>query len=89
MQDFCIAYQSTNVYAFPVRSKKIKIKDRFLHFLMIETEHGICIGKRKSGIWRGLYEFPFFEFSENLSESKVIKMMFGKNYLENIILKLN
>ena len=63
MQDFCIAYQAMEVHAFPVRSKKIKVKERFLHFLMIQTDNGICIGKRKSGIWNGLYEFPFFEFS--------------------------
>ena len=25
------------------------------------------------GIWKGLYEFPFLEFSDNLSDSKVIK----------------
>jgi A/G-specific adenine glycosylase len=73
MKDFCLAYQSTDINAFPVRSKKLKVKERFLHFLMIQTDNGICIRKRKSGIWKGLYEFPVLEFSDNLSDSKVIK----------------
>jgi len=87
MQEFCVASQSIDVNSFPVRSKKVKVKERFLHFLMIQTDNGICVGKRKSGIWKGLYEFPFLEFSENLSDSKVIKSdvwkkLFGEHNLE-------
>ena len=87
MQEFCMAYQTNKVHDFPVRSKKAKVKKRFLHFLMIQTANGICIGKRKSGIWNGLYEFPFLEFSNNLSDSQVIKSdvwkkLFGQHNLE-------
>ena len=87
MQEFCVASQSIDVNSFPVRSKKVKVKERFLHFLMIQTDNGICIGKRKSGIWKGLYEFPFLEFPENLSDSKVIKSdvwekLFGEHNLK-------
>ncbi|MDC0204727.1 A/G-specific adenine glycosylase [Flavobacteriales bacterium] len=87
MQELCLAYHSRDINAFPVRSKKVKVKERFLHFLMIQTDNGICVGKRKLGIWKGLYEFPFLEFSDNLPDSQVIKSdgwkkLFGQHNLE-------
>jgi len=72
MQDFCEAYNNNTIAALPVKSKKIKVKNRFLHFLMIEKEGGVYFAKRKSGIWQGLYEFPFLEFSDRINEKKLI-----------------
>ena len=72
MQDFCEAYNSNRVAELPVKSKKIKVKNRFLHFLMIESDDSVYLGKRKKGIWNGLYEFPFLEFDDNIVEKQVI-----------------
>ena len=72
MQDFCEAHNSNRVAELPVKSKKIKVKNRFLHFLMIESDDRVYLGKRKKGIWNGLYEFPFLEFDENIDEKQVI-----------------
>jgi len=72
MQDFCVAYITNSVTELPVKSKKIKVKDRFLHYLMIEQEDDIFLGKRKSGIWTGLYEFPFLEFPIKMDEKQVV-----------------
>lgn len=72
MQDFCEAYNTNTIAELPVKSKKIKIKNRFLHFLMIEKKGEVYLGKRKSGIWQGLYEFPFLEFSDRIHEKELI-----------------
>jgi len=72
MQDFCEAYNNNTIAELPVKSKKIKVKNRFLHFLMIEKEGGVYLGKRKSGIWQGLYEFPFLEFSDSINEKELL-----------------
>ena len=72
MQDFCEAYNCNRVAELPVKSKKIKVKNRFLHFLMIESDDSVYLGKRKKGIWNGLYEFPFLEFDDNIDEKQVI-----------------
>jgi len=72
MQGFCIAYATNSVAELPVKSKKIKVKDRFLHYLMIEQEDNIYLWKRKSGIWTGLYEFPFLEFPIKKQEKQVM-----------------
>ena len=71
MQDFCEAYNTNTIAELPVKSKKIKVKNRFLHFLMIEKEGEVYLGKRKSGIWQGLYEFPFLEFSDRIHEKEL------------------
>jgi len=73
MQDFCIAYTTNSVAELPVKSKKIKVKDRFLHYLIIEQGDNIFLGKRKSGIWTGLYEFPFLEFPIKIDEKQVMQ----------------
>ena len=73
MQDFCVAYTTNLVVELPVKSKGIKVKNRFLHYLMIEQEDNIFLGKRKSGIWTGLYEFPFLEFPIEMDENQVIQ----------------
>jgi A/G-specific adenine glycosylase len=71
MQDFCEAYNTNTIAELPVKSKKIKVKNRFLHFLMIEKKGEVYLGKRKSGIWQGLYEFPFLEFSDRIHEREL------------------
>ena len=73
MQDFCVAYTVNSVAELPVKSKKIKVKNRFLHYLMIEQEDNIFLGKRKLGIWTGLYEFPFLEFPVKMDEKQVMQ----------------
>ncbi len=73
MQNFCVAYNKNTITELPVKSKKIKVKNRFLHFLMIEENGNVYLGKRKTGIWNGLYEFPFLEFDERLLEGQVMK----------------
>jgi A/G-specific adenine glycosylase len=73
MQNFCVAYATNTIAELPVKSKKIKVKKRFLHFLMIEQEGKVYLGKRKKGIWNGLYEFPLLEFPKKMTEKQVIK----------------
>ena len=72
MQDFCEAYNNNTIPEFPVKSRKLKVKNRFLHFLMIEKKGEVYLGKRKSGIWQGLYEFPFLEFSDRINTKELI-----------------
>ena len=72
-QGFCVAYATNSVAELPVKSKKINVKDRFLYYLLIEQEEGIFFGKRKSGIWTGLYEFPFLEFKSKINLKEIMQ----------------
>ena len=68
----CVAYSTNSIEKFPVKSKKIKVKKRFLNYLLIQNENAIILGKRSKGIWKGLYEFPFIEYPTKKSEKTVI-----------------
>ena len=73
LQDSCVAYATNSVAQYPVKSKKIKVKERFLYYLLIEQKDNIFFGKRKSGIWTGLYEFPFLEFTKKMNEKQIMQ----------------
>ncbi len=80
----CVAFNTNEVLNLPIKSKKIKVKDRYLNFLLVNQKQQILLGKRNKGIWQGLYEFPFIEFKNNISESEIIKStqwlgVFGKS----------
>ena len=59
----CIAFQEGKVSLLPVKSKKVKVKDRYLHyFVILDESRNTLIEKRKGkGIWQNLYQFPMIE----------------------------
>ena len=62
----CIAYANCMVKAFPVKAKKIKVRDRYFNFIVISDKDSFYIQKRESkDIWQNLYDFDLEEFSEN------------------------
>ena len=85
----CIAFNTNTVSLLPVKSKKLKVKNRFLHFLVINKNNEVLIGKRKSGIWQGLYEFPFLEFDENLNEKSVLKSPLWINFFKDSVKQIS
>jgi len=85
----CIAFNSNTVSLLPVKSKKQKVKNRFLHFLVINKNNQLLIGKRNSGIWQGLYEFPFLEFDKNLDENSVLKSPLWINFFKDSVKQIS
>jgi A/G-specific adenine glycosylase len=61
--DSCLALKKKKVDTLPVKSKKLKITNRFFNYLVLEDDLGnTLIQKRTSkGIWHNLYEFPLLE----------------------------
>ena len=59
----CLALQKKKVDVLPVKSKKLKVTNRFFNYLILEDVLGnTLIQKRTSkGIWHNLYEFPLVE----------------------------
>ncbi len=85
----CIAFNTNTVSLLPVKSKKLKVKNRFLHFLVVNKNNEVLIGKRNSGIWQGLYEFPFLEFDENLNEKSVLKSPLWINFFKDSVKQIS
>tara|TARA_A100001011_G_scaffold399485_1_gene508339 strand:+ start:306 stop:1352 length:1047 start_codon:yes stop_codon:yes gene_type:complete len=59
----CIAFQQGKVSLLPIKSKKVKVKDRYLHYLvLLDASKNTLIERRKGkGIWQNLYQFPLIE----------------------------
>jgi len=85
----CIAFNTNTVSLLPVKSKKLKVKSRFLHFLVVNKNNEVLIGKRNSGIWQGLYEFPFLEFDENLNVKSVLKSTLWINFFKDSVKQIS
>ena len=55
----CVAFREQRIDELPVKSKKVKQRERHFTYLCIEYEGKIAIHQRGAGdIWQGLWEFP-------------------------------
>ena len=55
----CVAFREQRINELPVKSKKVKQRERHFAYLYIEYEGKIAIHQRGAGdIWQGLWEFP-------------------------------
>ena len=69
----CAAFRAGTVLNFPVKASKTKVEPLFLYYAAIETQYGFMVKKRpESGVWAGLYDFPFLESKVALTEEEVL-----------------
>ena len=55
----CVSFREQRINELPVKSKKVKQRERHFTYLYIEYEGKIAIHQRGAGdIWQGLWEFP-------------------------------
>ena len=58
----CRAFESGMVSSLPVKTQKVKVKERFFNYLVVELQGKTFIRKRTGAdIWKNLYEFPLIE----------------------------
>lgn len=58
----CLAFSKKTVLSLPVKNKKVKIRKRYFHFAVIQSNDKVVIEKREhKDIWQNLYQFPLFE----------------------------
>ena len=62
----CAALQKKKVSILPVKSKKLKVTNRFFNYLILEDVLGNTLIQKRTdkGIWHNLYEFPLVETTE-------------------------
>lgn len=62
LRNSCFAYQKGLVKELPVKINKTKVKERNLHYYVIQCGEDYVWNKRKAGdIWEGLHDFPMEE----------------------------
>lgn len=82
LQKGCQAFALKKVKDFPVKLKKIKQRDRFFNYFIIEKEGQVLVRKRtEKDIWQGLFEFYLVEsdkkttFEELMEEDDFLSMI--------------
>ena len=62
----CAALQKKKVDVLPVKTKKVKVTNRFFNYLILEDVLGNTLIQKRTakGIWHNLYEFPLLEAQE-------------------------
>lgn len=58
----CIALQQNTIAQLPVKTKKLEIKKRYFHYIVLEYKSQVYIRKRTANdIWQNLHEFILLE----------------------------
>ncbi len=61
----CVAFKENKIAQFPVKSKKLIIKNRYFYFFFIRCRNKIAIRERLTkDIWQHLHEFPLMELEK-------------------------
>ncbi|MCL4115227.1 UNVERIFIED_CONTAM: hypothetical protein GTU68_027265 [Idotea baltica] len=74
LSESCIALQKNLIEKLPVKEKKIKIKNRYFNYLVVNTENDTTLltERKGKGIWQGLYQFPLIESDKCISKNDLI-----------------
>jgi A/G-specific adenine glycosylase len=62
----CWAFHNAAVETLPKKSKKVKRRTRYFHFVIAHTPADLLLERRGDGdIWGGLYQFPLIETADD------------------------
>lgn len=82
VNESCMAFEDNSQAKYPVKLKKTKVRNRYLHFLIVTDGKQLILKKRPSkGIWAGLYDFPEIEYEK---KQRPTKSDLGKRELSEI-----
>ena len=72
----CLALKNGKVSELPVKTKKTKVTNRFLNYLIFEDEIANTLIQKRSekGIWHNLYEFPLVETPSDVNLEEIIAL---------------
>jgi len=79
MNHSCVALQKKMVSQLPLKSKKVKVTQRYFNYLIAEDENQNTIISQRTdkGIWHNLYEFPLIETLSDVDD-KIIAALIKK-----------
>mgnify|MGYP001943835013 CR=1 FL=1 len=93
-QKKCVSFQNNWVGELPIKTKKIKKKERYFNYLLINSADKTLLHKRtEKDIWQNLYEFPLIETLQPFDLKEVKKQPLWKTLFPNeniyIIIKIS
>ena len=86
----CAALQKGKVNALPVKSKKLKVTNRYFNYLILEDVLGNTLIQKRTqkGIWHNLYEFPLLETESIVGFNEVSKKAKEEIFSEYTIISI-
>ncbi|WP_220764922.1 A/G-specific adenine glycosylase [Flavobacterium sp. UMI-01] len=87
----CAALQKKKVHILPIKSKKLKVKNRFFNYLVAQDEEKQTLIQKRThkGIWHNLYEFPLIETEKeegfDYMANNIRNHFFKENTITNIL----
>lgn len=87
LQCFCRANHYNMQQEFPVKSRRVKVRDRYFHYFDISYKGKTFLNKREDDdIWKNMYEFPLIETNkekdlEGLMNTALFKSLFKSSEL--------
>jgi A/G-specific adenine glycosylase len=78
----CAALQNKMVSSLPVKLKKLKIKNRYLNYIVLNNNDSNTRIRQRidKDIWQHLYEFPVYEAQDILTEYAQIEPWIAKEF---------
>lgn len=68
----CKAYLVGKQLSLPIKEKELKIRERWLNYIIISFQNQYAIKERTSNdIWQHLFEFPLIETTKKISEEEM------------------
>jgi A/G-specific adenine glycosylase len=89
LKDNCFAFNNKVVDTLPAKEKKIKVKERFFHYLVLKQHPVIYIRKRPAGdIWHNLYDFQLIEATRLLTLKEIMAHPTWENIFGSLKIKV-
>ncbi|MFV8345163.1 A/G-specific adenine glycosylase [Flavobacterium sp. ZB4P13] len=87
----CAALQKNKVDQLPVKSKKLKVRNRYFNYLVVADEMGNTIIQKRTdkGIWHNLYEFPLIETDKEEDFDCISEQIQNDFFKDNSILSVS
>lgn len=84
VNESCEASAKNKVHQLPVKSKKVKVANRYFHFFEISDGLNYLMVKRqKKDVWEGLFTFPLIETIDSewiTTDSYLVEFTFKKSH---------
>lgn len=69
----CLALKNNSITSLPVKTKKIRQKERYFYYFHLKNKDNVLLQKRTSDdIWKNLYEFPLVELALREKQSTIL-----------------
>ncbi|MCQ6960335.1 A/G-specific adenine glycosylase [Mucilaginibacter aquariorum] len=86
----CTAFKTNATTYLPVKTNKVKVRERFFNYMLISDGEKILMNKRdESDIWANMYDLPLIETTELIEPAELLKLPQMHIFGQNIVLKEN